>query len=280
MARRSAQPALYEMMHNRGSTPNVPIAQPVRPARDSHDADLEIELHQDEPAGSAPAILERLIDLLRPGQTVRIPVGYLLAACAGVFVLLIVLYMIGVSAGKSIQTAMYRERLGEGFEISLQRGGGGGGGGVNDPLTIAPANGRGDSDGGATGTAGSTMLNSDSASRMGSGGEHSALASNWGPIRPAADPRQPGWNYFIAATNTMSSCTSLAEFCRANGLETYVVAHKNGAQVIVFPGFQGSRQAPEVKALEQRIHQIGDKYKAANRYETNMRDAYPARFGG
>lgn len=256
-------------MRNRGSVPNMPLAQPVRDTRHDHAMDRDIDPRTSDASGSP--VLERVIDFLKPGHTVRIPVGYFFLACASVLVLLVAIYMIGVSVGKSIQTADYRERLGEGFEISLQRGG------VNDPLTNASVM---DSRASELSAGPTRILGNESSSPRTAGGLSPGMSDEWGPVQPAVDPRQPGWNYFIAATNTAARCLSLAEFCRASGLETYVIPHKNGAQVIVFPGFQGSRQAPEVKALEQRIHQIGDKYKAANRYETNMRDAYPARYGG
>jgi hypothetical protein len=276
MARRSAQPALYEMMRNRGAqggqaAPSTPTPS-ARPTLRLAEDDEEIEVMRDD--ASPSPVLERIIALLKPGQTVRLPVGYLFGACAGVILLMAVAYVIGVSAGKSIQTAAFHEKFGDGFEISSRRGG------VNDPLTLDALDGSHTSAPQAgSGAAGGSPRTEKPAtpSNTGNGGRS---AMNWGPVVPAIEPRQKGWNYFIAATNTLARCTQLAEFCRNSGLETYVVPHKNGGQVIVFPGFQGPRDAPAVKALEERIHQVGDRYKAANKYETNMRDAYPSKYDG
>lgn len=250
-----------------GASGSQPAVQPTLRLADEE----EFEVMRDD--ASPSPLLERMIALLTPGQTIRMPVGYLLGACACVILLLVVTYVIGVNAGKSIQTAAFHEKFGDGFEISQQRGG------VTDPLTLQSL----------AGTRAETPGNGVGATPRGvsqgtppKSGNQGGSASTWGPVVPSVDPRQKGWNYFVAATNTLARCTQLAEFCRANGLETYVVPHKNGGQVIVFPGYPGgvSRDAPAVKALEERMHQIGDRYKAANKYETNMRDAYPSKYDG
>jgi len=221
MARRSSQPALYEMMRSRAaaggsSAPGSPSE--VRPSLRLADDD-EFELMRDD--ASPSPLLERIISLLKPGQTVRLPVGYMLGACAGVILLLVVTYVIGVNAGKSIQTAAFHEKFGAGFEISQQRGG------VNDPLTLDSL------DGSRTATpaaGGGASPRGEAPATPPKSGDSSQMSGKWGPVVPSVDPRQKGWNYFVAATNTLARCTQLAEFCRSNGLETYVVPHKNGVR--------------------------------------------------
>ena len=265
MSKRSVQPALYEMMRSRGLTS---AAQAGTRDRESEvqERDEAIELMRDD-APSASPVVERLMALLSPGRTVRLPVGYMLLACAGILLLLVGAYVIGVNAGKAIQ----RERLAANFDISPPPSG------VTDPLTREPK-----PSGSPPGPSNGGVLSGD---RGGAAPKDNVSAagrpqSQWGPVVPASDPRQKGWNYFVAAETTAAGAKRLAEFCRANGLETYVVPGKNGSRVIVFPGFEGPRGAPEVIALEERIHQVGDKYKSANRHETNMHDAYPAKYDG
>jgi len=265
MSKRSVQPALYEMMRSRGLT-STAQAGTREPPPNVEERDEAIEVMRDEAPSSSP-VLERLMGLLSPGRTVRMPVGYVLLACAGVLLLLVGAYIIGVSAGKAIQ----RDRLAANFDISPRPSG------VNDPLTLEPK-----TSGTPPGPSNSGVLSSDhgGAAPKGNVTTTGRPQSQWGPVVPASDPRLKGWNYFIAAETTAAGAKRLAEFCRTSGLETYVVPGKNGSRVIVFPGFQGPRGDPEVIALEERIHQVGDKYKAANRYETNMHDAYPAKYDG
>lgn len=267
MSKRSGQPALYEMMRSRGLASTAQAGTRERSSdSDVEERDEAIEIMRDEAPESSP-IVERLMGLLSPGRTVRMPIGYMLLACAGILLLLVGVYIIGVNAGKAIQ----RDRLAANFDISPRPSG------VNDPLTLEPRTSGSPgnpSNGGVLGGGGGGAAPKDNVAASG------RPQSQWGPVVPTSDPRQKGWNYFIAAETTATGAKRLAEFCRVNGLETYVVAGKNGSRVIVFPGFQGPRSAPEVMALEDRIHQVGDKYKAANRYETNMHDAYPAKYDG
>lgn len=252
MAKRSGQPALYEMMRNRGVTPVLPPER-TRAVED-------VEVMRDEPTPSP--WLERLRQMLTPGRTLEVPVGFLLLGLGLLIGVLMLIYAIGFSSGKSRARTDFEEKFGVAPVIT---------GSVNDPLTSLASGDRS--------SPVSLEVQPPSAQPPGQSGSGVPVAK-WGPVVPRSDPRQKGWNYFIAAENTLARCQALAEFCRVNGLETYVVPHKNGGRVIVFPGYQGPRDAPEVKALEERIHQIGDKYKLANKYETNMRDAYPAKYDG
>ena len=237
-------------------------------AAEAEDQGIEerMELLRDEARGSSPPLLENLAHLLKPGRTLRLPVGYVFAACGAVVVLLCITYMFAHRLGQAQATEQAQAKYVQG--LPQQRG-------VNDPLSHEPD----DLSAGGSATLTNGQPRSANTNRpSGTAPVHPEAA--WGPVQPKTDPRQKGWNYFIVAETTPQGAVRLAEFCRVNGLETYVVAGKNDRsnRVIAFPGFQGSRLAPEVKALEDRIHQVGDKYKSQNKTETNMRDAYPAKF--
>ena len=88
-------------------------------------------------------------------------------------------------------------------------------------------------------------------------------------------------NYFIIAETHEQGATALAEFCRIQGLETYVVLAKNDRRrVIAFPGFEArDRTSAQVKTLEAKIHSVGDLWKR-NKGTSDLRDAYPSLYNG
>jgi hypothetical protein len=113
-----------------------------------------------------------------------------------------------------------------------------------------------------------------------SGGVTPRDPSGWRPL--ISDPRVKGLNYFVLVEGSETGAVQLAEFCRTNGLESYVVSGKNDRlrRVIAFPGFPSSaRSSGEVKALEAKIHQIGDQWKKLKR-GTDLRDSYPSLYSG
>jgi hypothetical protein len=99
-----------------------------------------------------------------------------------------------------------------------------------------------------------------------------------------SDIRQKGENYFVLAETNKDGATRLAEFCRSQGLETYVISRKNVTSrylVYACPGFNdGERSTPVVKNLEQSIYRIGDLWKNNKRGDTNLHDAYPKLYDG
>lgn len=258
MSKKTAQPALYEKMRNR--------PDPVAPVK----VDREPPPASDDRPGFG--------QFLNPGQAIRLPVGYLFLGMGILIALISVAYIAGSSRGKALEE---QRRLQS--EAPLEA--------INDPLMqgleAPPAT-----------TTGKGMLGSGNSPRganqpSGSGGAKPAVSGltpgPMGPIAPAPDkdPRKKGLNYFILATTSKEGAVQLAEFCRSNGLETYVISRKNdrksdaGCRVVAFPGFDGkSRSSPEVKALEQRIHAIGDKWKSTQRGRTDLHDAYPEQYGG
>jgi len=258
MARRSGQPALYEMMRSpRGA--GGPTSDPAPMHLPPPSADVG-----DDPASSP--LLISLARLLTPGQTIRMPVGYLMLAIAIGIVLLLSAYLIGNSRGKAVAEQNFAQKLSSTSTNAAA---------VNDPLSQA---------GGFT--PGSSLLAEQPDPSAGTpdrpgGGIRSA--AQWGPIEPKSDPRLKGWKYYtLAESPTQQGAIRLAEFCRTNGLETYVLSANNGRRrVIALPGFQGSALEPEPKALKERILGIGTKFKSSNKGAgTDLSDAYPSEYGG
>ncbi len=102
----------------------------------------------------------------------------------------------------------------------------------------------------------------------------------WGV--PQSDPREAGLNYFVLIHTQRANAIKLAEFCRAESLEAYVVKARNMAQyqVIVLPGYsKGGREHEQIRALERTIKAVTRKWKL----RINSRDDlsyYPVRYNG
>lgn len=196
---------------------------------------------------------------LGPGKAIRLPSGYVLLACGIGILLLSVAYMLGHKRGTAVSRGEYEK------VIQTQAGG------VSDPLTsmtpVIDASGISQPASSTPATPNRTP--------------NATVSASWGPLAPAKDPRQKGLNYFIIAETHEPGAKSLAEFCRAHGLETYVVVSKNDRRrVIAFPGFEArDRTSAVVKSLEAKIHSVGDLWKK-NKGSTDLRDAYPSLYNG
>ena len=99
---------------------------------------------------------------------------------------------------------------------------------------------------------------------------------------PAADnngdPRQKGYRYYVLAHPSSERAASMVEFCRANGLDAYLVPDDNALlrKIIVLPGYKDAseKNSPEIKALEASIRRVGEKWKAAARGNKDFSDAF------
>lgn len=212
----------------------------------AHHREPEVEMHDPiAPSGS----------WLRPGRSVQMPVGYLFVGVALVLGLMIVTYMIAFERG--IQSERYAFEEAYGVSPADNRTGP-----LLDPLTQS---------GEASRTSG--RQSTEPRSRPPEGGV--AATGDWGPI--ASDPRQRGRAYFILAETTENGAARLAEFCRDNGLEAYVVSGHNVRlrRVIVLPGFTPDRTtSPEAGQLRQRIHDIGRTWTQAGLGRWDYHEAY------
>ena len=175
-----------------------------------------------------------------------ISLGRAAAIAAGVVVLVAIAYGIGVQRGRASATR-----------------------GASEPATIEPA-------APAPARSGATGVSGGAASRP-----------TTTPARPAAtdnkgDPRIKGERYFVLAHPSSDRASEMVEFCRANGLDAYLVPDDNALlrKVIVLPGYKDASQksSPDIKALEAKIRSVGEKWKKLARGNKDFGDAYPELF--
>jgi hypothetical protein len=237
-----SSPALYELIQGRSAPRSAHT--PVEPTY--------------EPQATGPGVSETLSAWLGAGRVLRLPIGYIFIGIAVSILLLILVYALAYRHG-------YETASAEAAAAFDSRGLARPGGPEDDPLNRAaevidlPKR-------GATGAP--------AASDTRPAGP--AASPAWGPV--FSEPRARGLSYFVLATTNRDGGKRLADFCRRNGLEAYVVPDndKRFHLVIALPGFDPKlRSSADVKALEARIHQIGDRWKQTERGATNLRDAYP-----
>ncbi len=253
MATKASQPAPYEKMRSGygGIAPPASAAERHAP----------VSIRPSPIAVGSPTDTNVRIG---PGRVLRVPAGFLLLACGFVVLCLALSYMVGHRRGFGAAKTEYEKLI---TATSVP---------VNDPLgsfqpvveTLPAAGASNAKPATPNVTPNSTIGRNE--------------PSDWKPVIPAKDPRKKGLNYFVLAQTSEQGSKTLAEFCRSNGLETYVVAGNNdrSRRVIAFPGFEASaRTSSEIKALEAKIHSIGDKWKK-NKGTTDLHDAYASLYGG
>jgi len=250
MSPRPGRTPLYELMR-----------QPRRP-RAEIEPELEIAPRGDDRGAGWPA-------WLMPGHAIRLPVGYVLVASAVVVLAIVLAYVVGHEQAERRVTAAYEALL---LEQSRQRSAALG---LQDPLDETTTG-----LGVETVTGDVPPLALPEPSR---GPE--PMPSRGGPIvvTEGGDPRQPGLHYFVIAETREDGAIRLAEFCRDQGLDAYVVPGHNSRlrRVIVLPGFGTRlRTDPEVARLADRIFEAGARWKSNKRGASNFRDAYMARYNG
>ena len=243
MAKKSRRPALYELIRGRvGSGVSVPD----RGVTESETASVDAST-----------------SWLSPGRRLRVPVGYLVLLGAGVIAMAVVAYMAGYRVGQRDAEAEFGGRP---FNALVT------GGPVSDPLVQAsePQAEPGGSRGGESHPSG------DRGPNMPPGDNRATIPTQreaWGELE--SDPRQAGLSYFVLAETRQEGAQRLAEFCRANGLEAYVVPGHNARFrcVAVLPGFQ-TRAGPQVQRMRDEIHRIGSLWKSRYPVESDLKDAY------
>lgn len=93
------------------------------------------------------------------------------------------------------------------------------------------------------------------------------------------DPRVKSFKYFVLAHPATDRAPGMVEFCRANGLDAYLVPDDNAMlrKIVVLPGYRDSseKSSEPIRKLEAEIRRVGEKWKNAARGNKDFSDAYP-----
>jgi hypothetical protein len=254
MSQRRKNPALYELLGSR----------PINKPGSSH-APVSDPIADDEDSAFG----------IKPGRTIRVPMGYLFFAIAGVIALIFGGYMLGYHQ---------RDRLAEQERMRMLTSdpGSGGDSAIADPLSNT--NGSNDSsDSGNSANSGTSGANNPQPQppRNTGGQTGSPLPNVWFVRNGVQDPRQSGLNYFILATNyPWDEAEKAALYLGRNGVGAvvYPSGRSNRWNLSTRQGFEGGTyRDAEALALVDRIKGIGQRYQDVERGATDFDDLYPAR---
>ncbi|MFG0292335.1 MAG: hypothetical protein ACIAQF_13840 [Phycisphaerales bacterium JB065] len=252
MSQRRKNPALYELLGSR----------PINKPGSSHTPVSDPLVEEEDSAFG-----------IKPGRTIRVPMGYLFFAIAGVIALIFGGYMLGYQQ---------RDRLAEKERLRMLTNDAGPNGEntIADPLVSNATNHSGNP---------SNLTNSDSSGSQtqqprntgGGASTGSPLPNVWFVRNGVQDPRQPGLNYFILATNyPWDEAEKAALYLGRNGVGAvvYPSTRSNRWNLSTRQGFEGGTyRDAEAQALVERIKSIGERYQDVERGATDFDDLYPAR---
>jgi len=252
---KSGRPVLYELLKTPPSS-NGYSSQNGRHSR-------EEPVHE---AAPEPEARERPV--FGNGRTIRLPAGYIFVFIAVLILCAAVAYMFGYMRGEQEGELSELDRLVAEQENSLigsqlgtndsdaSRAPGGSG------LTERPSPPTGRNDTGSRprdGNRGSGTAASGSPSNTSNGSAGGQPRTYHTPVEPTKDPREPGHYYYRLIATSRTMATTVAEFCRENGVEAFILRANNGGSytVYVLPGFTSEeRDSPGVKALEEQIDNV------------------------
>lgn len=183
---------------------------------------------------------------MSPGRVVRIPVGYLFFAAAGV----VALFALGWTLGHRQAVVSHRTVLAAEAEETL--------GASHDPLlsepTSRPSNVRQQTVQAQTPTTRTTQPQSSQTAEQ---------APRTRPGQPG-DPRTPGLNYYIVVRESPETAERAASFLRNNGLAAVTIPDNNPRfhNVVVLKGFaREDLGSEERRRLHQEILRLGKIWK-------------------
>ncbi len=251
MSQRRKNPALYELLGsrpiNKPGAGRPPVADPIEDEEDSAFG-------------------------IKPGRTIRVPMGYLFFAIAGVIALIFGGYMLGYAQ---------RDRLAEQDKLRALTSDdpdGTGGGSIADPLN------RGGSEQNTpnrSNVGGSTQQVNNNGSTQNPSRTGSPLENVWFVRDGVRDPRETGLNYFILATNyPWDEAERAALYLGQNGVGAvvYPSSRSDRWNLSTRRGFEGGTfRDQEAQDLVERIKQIGEWFQSTERGATDFDDLYPAR---
>ncbi len=182
-------------------------------------------------------------NLLTPGRSIRMSIGGLAVAGALIVAIMVVIYAMGYQRGEATARSDYANRLLADLPVDpVQAAGGVATLPDRPPAPIRPR--------------------------------------TWGPVE--SDPRQGGQYYFVVAQSPRKWALPLVDFCRDQGLETYVISGNNAgsSRVIALPGLPSdNRSDAAVRELEDRIRAAGRLWKERGG-TTDLHDAYLSLYRG
>lgn len=245
--KRRSSPALYELIQRRSDSRSAPPAPGPEQA-----------------APSPPQPTGESINWLSPGRTIRLPIGYLFLGAAALILVVVCVYMFGYRhAERSTELQFGDLADGNTWDRNAEI--------AQDPMAR---------DFGPGGVGSARLAGREPAPVLSSTGSATRAGGFGGRVE--SDPREAGLNYFILIHTHRKNAIKLADFCRAESLDAYVVKARNmnQYQVIVLPGYRkGAREAAPIIALERRIKEVTRKWKL----RVNSRDDlsyYPVRYNG
>jgi len=184
---------------------------------------------------------------------------------AGIVVLAVAAYAVGYWRAQQVQRSAFDQQVRENTALEGER--------MRDPAVAPPLGSpapiipRPASSGAeGTGTGGG---------RTGPPPTEKSEAPRMGPIE--SDPREIGLHYITVATPPRDGAIKLAEFCRTEGLEAYVVAGHNAQsrRVILLPGFRSNvRTDPEIRSVLVELERVGRLWKSTHRGQSDLSDNY------
>lgn len=214
-----------------------------------------------EPAGSSA---DKILGLIKPGQAIRIPVGYLFGAIA--------IFLIGSFFAYSLGWTR-SEQKGKAEEVARESQATPA---LTDPLTmpvntdlvrVAPprANQR---------------VTIDTAEPARSTGRSASLASGEAIFvdHPSEDPRIDGMNYFVVATLPKAEAERAAAYLARNGVPAARLGAVPGRSlypVVTLRGFEpGTLKQPEAQQYRALIQRLGRDYKRDEKGPVDFSDLW------
>lgn len=191
-------------------------------------------------------------------RAVRVPMGYLFLAGAGVVALVVMGYLLGYSRASSATRDMERDSAQRELESAVQ-----------DPLLEqSPVN--------------PNLLAGGEGESVGAAGATNETRRPAEP-RSGGDPRTPGMNYFVVARDLPEEAQRAVEFLESNGVPAMVApsGNPNLRLVVALRPFTGEEiRAGEHLSFRARIQSLGRIWKRDHDGAADWADAYPAKYSG
>lgn len=266
MSKRRETPALFELVRASGiKRPEMAGSEnPLRPVPRANEPVAE-------PVVSAASSTTQVVNQEPTtfGRTIRLPMGYVFLAAAGMIVMLVIAYSVGFSRGGAESRAKKADLASFGPPVST---------------TKSPANGNENS-----------VANQDSLRANNSGlGVNQPRNEAEIPRQPATsqpqqrpvagaardeDTRESGLNYIIVEQFDPEEADAVAEFLLARGIDVMVLPtnNRNLRMVVVREGYRGWSSNQAGQAMLRKIRDLGRIWASNGQGSKNFSKAYGKR---